>query len=585
MRREGGSERERRSASRTQRGQAARRAEREQAQPGRFHGRHRSGRIEVAVMLSLLGLAAPLSFQVDFGRFEGAPLIKTKFGVYATPFTPLEPFVQSLNLLEEINVRDLRYEFAWGKPDAVAFDQIAGTAAQPTYDFTFVDRLAAALKERRIRPLFANSYCPVPLQSRTEWERWKDVPKDMKAWEAINRTMVDRLRSQGVPGALYEVWNEPDMPEGGGKMFFNGDAGDYARLYRFGQRGIRAGDPEAPVGGPAAAYDRRYLDAILEEPLDFASIHGYANYPGQLDGMRESLKKRPDLPILLTEYASFTEFRLNGPSTKAEAAPLFFRDAVGLLKYGDVPKVYWAQWIDDVLGLVDRKGHKKALFNAFRIYGMMPIDRNAVRPEAAEGVGALASSSPEEAGIVLYNPTEENREVSVAFKGLRFSPQSLDLYRIDRRHGSHGDDPSTEETMPEPLPAASHWSGRIPASGVVYLRLRSGQTSTPPKSVGRWVKTLYHFQDRTATTDVDFDPSTATFRLGSATAGVGAEIGAVLENPVSRFRATITSLAGRPKFNLTIGFPGSEATVRADLSKIVDLSRIAPKNWDGRRAT
>ncbi|RYG29962.1 hypothetical protein EON81_25785, partial [bacterium] len=485
----------------------------------------------VPLALSAVSVCSAQKFRIDFSRWEGPPLVKTKFGVYQTPFTPLEPLNRSLRLLKELNVRDLRYEFAWGKPDAVAFDQIGGTAARPVYDFRFVDGFTSKLRSLGIRTLFANSYCPNPLKSRTPWDAWKDLPNDLDAWQRMNKAIVARIRAKGLPGARYEVWNEPDMPEATGKMFFSGDAADYRRLYQAGQAGIRAGDRDAMIGGPAAAYDRKYLEAIIDQPLDFASIHGYANFPAQIDGMRESLRDRPDLPILLTEYASFTEFRLNGPSTRAEAAPLFFRDVRGLLGYGDVPKVYWAQWTDDVLGLIDRKGHKKALYNAFQIYGMMPVDRNAVSPEENDGVGVMASSSEGEAGIVAYNPTASDRSVRLEFGNLGFVLQKTELFRIDPHHASHGDDPSTESLVADPIPPSSFWAGTVPAHGVVYLRLspRDAQKARSGRSLGRHVRDLYRFSDRRAAIDVDFDPVTETARLGSATPGVGAQIGTELE--------------------------------------------------------
>ena len=54
------------------------------------------------------------------------------------------------------------------------------------------------------------------------------------------------------------------------------------------------------------------------------------------------------------------------PISRAEGAARFFDDVAGLLRFPDAPKVYWAQWADDSLGLLTNDLHRKALFNAFK---------------------------------------------------------------------------------------------------------------------------------------------------------------------------------------------------------------------------
>ena len=116
----------------------------------------------------------------------------------------------------------------WGKPDVLAFDQIGGTPTNLTHDFSMIDAWVGGLKSIGVQPLLALAYDPTPLQTRAEWARWKDLPSDLDAWSAINRAYAAHLKNFG---ADYEIWNEPDMPEPNGKMFFSGDAADYGRLY------------------------------------------------------------------------------------------------------------------------------------------------------------------------------------------------------------------------------------------------------------------------------------------------------------------------------------------------------------------
>ena len=356
-------------------------------------------------LCTLTARAQTQTVNVDFSQHQGPPLVKNKFGVYQTPLVTLPRLLNSVDLLKEIKVHDLRYELGWGKRDVLAFDQISGTAQAPLYDFSIIDSFLGALQKAEVRPLLALAYCPLPLQSGRDWANFKDMPNDLPVWQKINRDYVAHLKKQFKnQSPLYEVWNEPDMPEPNGKMFFAGTAQDYARVYENAVRGVRAGDSDALVGGPAAAYDVSYLRPLLKQPIDFASIHGYDNYQVQLDMMRRELAERPDVPIFLTEYASFKELPPNGPQSRYPAAMRFFRDVSGLLEYTDVTKVYWAQWLDagdaPGMGLITFDGHRKALFNAFKIYGQMPVDRNSVQSDAP-AIDALASSDEHRAAFCL----------------------------------------------------------------------------------------------------------------------------------------------------------------------------------------
>ena len=440
----------------------------------------------------------------------------------------------------------------------------------------------------------------MPLQTRKEWAAWKDVPSDLNAWGRMNEAFAAHLRARGQRGIRYEVWNEPDMPEGDSKMFFTGSPEDYGRVYRAARAGLRQGDPDAALGGPAIAYDRRYLALILDDEADFASIHAYANYAPQIAGMREALRDRPDLPILLTEYASFTEFRPDGPTTRSDAAAAFFRDADGLLRLTDVTKVYWAQWIDDTLGLVDRQGHRRAIFNAFRVYAMMPTDRVAVS-RAPEGLTVLASAGPTEMGIVVANPTGTDREVALDLAHRPVRSGTLEVRRIDRHHASHGDDPATEALrVDETVPLGDTWTGTVPAQGVVFLR--AGRPAPAPKiPQGTVVRDLHRFPDRKTAGYAEFDSATWTARLGEGPGLVGAEI----EEPSRRLLVT---RVGGGEAALRVGYRGRDGRFTAgvlrrtrgfgadpwggagrtrDLPRrlTIDLAREAPRDWDGRRVT
>ncbi len=498
----------------------------------------------------LLGLpSAAQTFAADFGRWSGPPLVKTKFGVYQTPFLPPAAWRKMVPLLQEAGVQDFRYEMAWGKPDAQAFDQITGTAARPVINFAPVDALANGLKSIGVHPLFAMTYDPLPLKTGAAWQRWKDAPSDLDAWGRINGGYAAHYRTAlGLQAPFYEVWNEPDLPGDGGKVFFNGGPPDYARVYAAAQAGLRAGDADALIGGPGIAYDTSYVAAALAHPMDFVSVHAYANYAGQIRSVRPLLAPRPDLPVFLTEYASYKNFGLRAPISRAEGAARFFADAQGLLTFPDVAKVYWAQWADDALGMLTNTLHRKALFNAFKVYQtLLPVDRCPVSPETQGSVSAMASSDGHTAAVVLWNTGAEAETVTVRLNRLPFTSGTLAVSRIDRDHASFVDNPAFENLVvgerQTVTSRAAVWSGTLPAYGVVLLRATdtSRKSLLRPTSIGAYVRARWWFPDRSADSYADYDPRTCIARLGMGTRDLSvAQVGVVLDHPAPRLSVGVT---------------------------------------------
>ena len=78
-----------------------------------------------------------------------------------------------------------------------------GTAAHPVIDFAPVDALGGGLDAAGIHPLFAMTYDPLPLQTGTGWQRWKDVPSDLAAWGRINEVYAAHYRT--APGSACAV--------------------------------------------------------------------------------------------------------------------------------------------------------------------------------------------------------------------------------------------------------------------------------------------------------------------------------------------------------------------------------------------
>lgn len=516
------------------------------------------GAIATTALLTLP--AHTQTFTADFSQWTSGPLLKDKFGVYQTPLKSQQTIEAASRFLSEAQVQDIRYETGIGKPGALAFDQITGTATDLRFNFASIDGLVGSWKLAGAHPLLAFTYDPLPLQPNSAPDAWKDVPTSLAAWSRVNAVYASHLlQHQRIPGIFYEQWNEPDLPDGnGGKVFFNGDNTSYGQVFQYGSEGIHAGASDALVGGPAAAYDLSYLDTIWPQHPDFVSIHAYANYRAQLDNLRGhngDVIFTPTEPMFLTEYNSYTTFGLHQPVSLHPAAASFFADVNGMLSISDAVKVYWAQWVDNDLGMLTDDLHKKALYNAYQIYqAMMPVDRSPVTPAAASNVGAIASSDPHNAGIVLYNTGTTDASTTVNLNHIPFSTGVGELYLIDQNHASYLDG------APENLAISARWpfnngsfshNVTVKAQSVAFIKLLdgSGQSLLAENRLGTYVRSYYDFFNRIFTFEddsfADLDPRTSIARLGMATTtstsnfGVVAT-GAAYDYPVSSFTVSVT---------------------------------------------
>ena len=583
---------------------------------------------------------------VDFSQMAPSPLVKDRFGVYQTPLKTQQTIERASRLLSEAEVQDIRYEVGIGKPGALAFDQVSGTIGDLHYDYSSIDGLVRSWKRTGSRPLFAFTYDPVPLQPDQVANAWEDVPDDLPSWSDVNAAYASHfLKSQHLPGFSFEQWNEPDLPDGnGGKVFFNGDQADYGNVFQYGLAGVRQGDTDALVGGPAAAYDLSYLDAIWPQHPDFASIHAYGNYLGQLDNLRGhngDVVFTPSVPMFLTEFNSYTTFGLNQPNSLHQASAAFFNDVNGILNISDAVKVYWAQWVDDSVGMVTDDLHKKALYNAYNMYQtMLPVDRSPVTPASVGDVGTMAGSDAHNAAIVLYNNGTTDATITVQLNNLPFAGGAGEIYFIDQYHASYLDG------APEDLTASKVWhfngdrtsqSVAVKAQSVALVKLhdRSGLSLLGEDRLGRYVRGEYYFFNRIFSFEDDsfddLDPRTSIVRIGMATKTSTSPFGVVFagsvyDNPVHRFTVTVAKQGPFSKndnnsiFGLRIdyqstagsytrsvlfhnglydptrtsGLPWGEGTAVPDQAVLengmntgqpfsVDLAQYAPQDWNHRR--
>lgn len=478
----------------------------------------------------------------DFGAWEDYPLVKTKFGVFNSGIVRLSHYERDRELLREVGPESLRIDLGWGAPwIGWPKDPVGGTEEDIEYDFSEMDAIAELLNKHNVLPYWSYCYTPIPLQVPPG--NWQSVPSSFAKWGEILGEFASHHRHCNPPNPVgyHEVHNEPDNFE----IFFVGQLNDYLQMYFHGAQAIRRADPEAMVGGPALAFTPSwiapFLDYVTEHrlPLDFFSFHFYGtvgwenrDFPAVLNLVRENFADRPEYAMTelhLNEYHSFDlPFPAGGVQEKYSLASALLRDFKYFLAQPDLTLVHWAQFMDsgqgNFSGMVSIDGRRRAAFNAYKIYTMMPVDRYRVAIEGPEGLDAMASSDSHRSSLVVWSRATGDAEIEVSLHNVPFPKGHLRVFRIDANHASYGDNPDCE--ILEPVEVRENvstadlvWRGTIPFNGVVYLEVNddTGKSDLMPAAVARVLRVLHYYPDRTKRAYADFDKNTWIARLGMAT--------------------------------------------------------------------
>ena len=536
---------------------------------------------------------APVStVTADFSTWEEFPLVK-KIGLYQTPLTFRSWLERDLPKLGELEARSMRYEMAWGKDDVYGQPAVGGTPQAPTANYSDIDWLFDNVTPHCPQLIISQGYSPTIINGGN----FMNPPTDYDAWATINAQAAQHWAEKGYKNHYIEVWNEPDLTN----VFFTGDMNDYLKMYETAAPAIRNADPNVKVGGPAGASSNWHQTLVQKArsegwPLDFLSGHAYGDPTTQLSTMRTMLNalRNYEGEMLMTEYAPYTTGEatsLNGPVEKAEAAMTFFNAIPTFLEYGDLTHVNWAQYIDpanmstgrtfragegDKMGLINgNSGDRKALFNAFKLYGMMPVDRCAATT-TGEPIHVLASKGDDGVALVVWNTSTLDRTLQLDLTGLPFDNAHMESYRIDATHNSYYEtrnDALTPELAQDVTIADGAFSLEAPiaSQGVYFIRL-----SHPSPSSNSWypltshlspltstiVRTRQWYESRTARSPYAyFDPKTWTARLslnqqstGRAMVGVEAENLPRYVQAVSIFTDNLMATRANSTLNIRIDY-------------------------------
>ena len=510
------------------------------------------------IFLSVLGLFlltkpahAQISVEVNCTQWIDFPLVK-KIGVYQTPLVSKDWINRDVSKLGELEVRSMRYEMACGKDDLYGQPCVIGTATRPSYNFKDIDYFLTKTKDYAPVLVISHGYTPTILQSRpTEWSGFMDPPTDYNTWASINERMAREWKMKKYTNSYVEIWNEPDLKDG----FFTGTLEDYLHIYETAAPAVREGYSDIKVGGPSGAFNWWHQSLVDDAksknlPLDFLSGHTYGpDYWGQLNAMRSALTSlgNNEAEMLLTEYSPYVpaDYQADGPVERAEAAMTFFNALPGMLQCPDLTYVNWAQYIDpgffvgDKLGLIDRdSGARKALFNAFRLYGMMPADRRQMSISGT-GVSGMASASDDCITAVIWNTESNNKNVNFTLTNIPFDSGKLEIWHIDETENSWYETRTTQFTASrsEQISISQNrltLNDVVRSKGVCFVRLQADYAAAlfPNTRLGTVVRTHQWFPKRTnQAAYAYFDPKTWTVRMsGNQDASGWALIGIEAEN-------------------------------------------------------
>jgi xylan 1,4-beta-xylosidase len=434
----------------------------------------------------------------------------------------------------------------WGSTNAYTED----STGNAVYSWTIVDRIFDTFRETGVKPLVEIGFMPEVLSTHPEPYRhtfpkgtvftgWAYPPKDYEKWSELvfqfARHLRERYGDDEVKSWMWEVWNEPDID------YWKGTPEEFFKLYDVSSEAVLRAVPEAQIGGPdstgpgspkAAEFLREFLEHCAHQKnyatqqigsrLDFISFHpkgspkwvgdhvqmGIAQQLTAIEQGFEIVRSFPEwknTPIVLGEsdpegcaacsaeqnpqnayrngplYASYTAEVLSNIYTLARREGVNFLGAVNW-SFEFEGQAYFAGFREMASNGID-----KPVLNAFRMFGMLGVDRvrvsssGAVTTEATvkngvrtkPDIDALATRKSNEVNIVVWNYHDEDlpsaaTPIDLAVEGLPATTARAlnEQFRID---GTHSNAFAAWKEMGSPqTPSAAQYS-QLESAGQLQL--------------------------------------------------------------------------------------------------------------------
>lgn len=368
---------------------------------------------------------------------------------------------------------------------------------------------------------------------------WAYPPKDYGKWSELVYAFVQHLRHRHgdseVKTWLWEVWNEPDIG------YWQGTEEEYFKLYDVSAASVLRALPDATIGGPdttgpgnakAAEFLRAFLDHCahgknyatgkIGSHLDFISFHPKGSPNGESDHVQMGISHQ--LQAIEEGFkivASFPEWRntpvILGESDPEGCAACSAREhPQNAYRNGQLYGAYTVEVLDKALRLAKNEhinlkgsvtwafefenqpafagfrelatnGVDKAILNAFRMLGMLGVERLNVNSSAAlpietvvhEGVrksadiNAIATRKAREVEILVWNYHDDDVSTAAANVNLAISRLPAEVKRALIEHfrvdADHSNAFTAWRASGSPETLSSTQSDRLQAAGQLQL--------------------------------------------------------------------------------------------------------------------
>lgn len=321
-----------------------------------------------------------------------------------------------------------------------------------------------------------------------EFELWKKPPADEVRWgelvKALVQHVVDRYGATEVKKWMFELWNEPDIPN-----YWQGTVEEYNRLYDVSAVAVKSVLPEAAMGGPAttgficgAQWLEQFLAHLNTQGTrpDFISFHtkgaffaprriynpeqtapheshSTAYMLGEIERSLKVIEQFPafrNVPIYLDECdpAVGTIYGVyDNPNfiiTNSEHYPTFVCQLVAkLLDYPQIKRItHWAfymegkRWFEGNRTLVDNENVEKPILNGLRMLEKLAGTQRLQTQSDNEKVGVLAGKTGETIYLLVWHHDDDWRADGLAHITISLeinAPNSdATIWRIDKNHAN-----------------------------------------------------------------------------------------------------------------------------------------------------
>lgn len=436
--------------------------------------------VQVQQYLTLArGVPANLSIDINAGR---GPIRRPWLSFAQGGEEPPPMLAGVAGKLQEIQPSYIRLDHIY---DYYGIVRKSGTGWE--YDFSRLDATVDDIIRAGATPFFSLSYMPSSftatgsvIEQPASWQDWEDLV-------AATVAHYSGKTGKNLRGVMYEVWNEPELPQFGSWRLAG--AKDYRLLYQYAVRGAtRAADVQPfSIGGPGVgSYYPDWINGFLSYTaqnnlrVDFYSWHRYHTdasiFATDAKNTRAILSRFPKykgLPLVISEWG------IDSRSTPIHATSLAaahivssasqFSPFVHLafsFEIKDGPPPQGGNW-----GLFTHERAEKPLSPKQKYYAFAALSKLEGTALTVNGQGtyvkAMSSTTENQTTVVIvnYDMRERNTEnVPVTISGLTDA-----LYDLEYQY------PLTGETgHGEVVPSQGKYVRQfiMPPNSIIVMKLK-----------------------------------------------------------------------------------------------------------------